>query len=75
MMQSDGTITTSGCRRPPGLPASQTDSAIEASQDAEVTSTSTNSVPAEPSTLIQASIAAAEGGYMNGKSRRVSGRG
>ena len=34
-----------------------------------------SSDPIEPSRLTQASIAAADGGYMNGKSRPVSGRG
>ena len=75
MIESEGTITTNGCRRVPGPAASQTDSPMQASHAAEFTSTSATSDPIEPSRLTQASIAAAEGGYMNGKSRPVSGRG
>ena len=75
MTESVGTITTSGCRRPPGPATSQTDSAMQAIHDAEVTATRAISIPVAPSGLSSPSIAAAEGGYMNGKSRPVSGRG
>jgi hypothetical protein len=42
---------------------------------AEFTTRRISSDPSGPSMLIQASIAAADGGYMNGNSRPVSGRG
>ncbi len=75
MTDSDGTIRTSGCLRDPEPAASQTDSPIETSHDAEVARTRAISVPMGPSQLTTPSIAAAEGGYMNGKRRPVSGRG
>ena len=75
MTESVGTITTSGCRRPPGPAASQVDSPMQAIHDAEFAATSAISIPVGPSRLSSPSIAAAEGGYMNGKSRPDSGRG
>ena len=78
MMQSDGAAASSGCcRMPLTLPpvASQTDSAIAPIQAAECASTSTSVVACLPRMLKNPRTAAAEGGYMNGKSRPVAGSG
>ena len=53
----------------------QTANQMEITHAAEFTTRSASSDPIDPSRLTQASIAAADGGYMNGKSRPVSGRG
>src|SRR5437764_142093 len=75
MTESDGTMTIRGCRRWPGPTASQTESRMQTTHDTELTTNSAIRVPVGPSRLTNPSIAAAEGGYMNGNSRPVSGRG